>query len=53
MKAKENNHTGKLVKVQESVLLSLVASKLKGRTLFPEKTEAAKRYLKHVKITAK
>ena len=38
-----------LVKVPESSLLSLVASKLKGRTLFPQKVENAKKYLQHVK----
>ncbi|MEN9684669.1 MAG: hypothetical protein RLZZ28_455 [Bacteroidota bacterium] len=35
-----------LVKVKKSTLLSLVADKLKGRTLFPEKVEAARKYLK-------
>ena len=48
MKTKEKN-TEKLVRVSESGLLSLVASKLKGRILFPEKVEDAKQYLKQVK----
>jgi hypothetical protein len=47
MKPKEN--TRKLVKVPKSGLLSLVAAKLKGRELFPEKNEAAKNYLKKAK----
>ncbi len=38
--------------VSESALLSLVASKLKGRNLFPEKVEAAKKYLQKVKIAS-
>ncbi len=39
-----------LVKVPESGLLSLVASKLKDRVLFPKKIEDAKKYLKKAKI---
>ncbi len=39
-----------LVKVSESELLSLVASKLKGRVLFPQKVADAKKYLKKVKV---
>ena len=38
-----------LVKVPESGLLSLVASKLKDRVLFPKKIEHAKKYLQGVK----
>lgn len=41
-----------LVKVPESGLLSLVASKLKDRVLFPQKVEDAKKFLQKVK-TAK
>jgi hypothetical protein len=41
----------KLVKVSESGLLSLVASKLKDRVLFPKKVEDAKKYLKKVKLS--
>jgi hypothetical protein len=48
MKTKEKN-AEKFVKVSESGLLSLVADKLKGRILFPEKVEDAKQYLKQVK----
>jgi hypothetical protein len=40
-----------LVKVPESGLLSLVASKLKDRVLFPKKVEDAKNYLQKVKKT--
>jgi hypothetical protein len=39
-----------LVKVPESGLLSLVASKLKDRVLFPKMIEDAKKYLQKVKI---
>ncbi|WP_153796365.1 hypothetical protein [Foetidibacter luteolus] len=38
-----------LVNVTESGLLSLVASKLKDRVLFPKKVENAKKYLRKVK----
>ena len=50
MKAKETK-SKKLVKVPENGLLSLVASKLKDRVLFPKKVEDAKKYLKEVKFT--
>lgn len=40
-----------MVKVSEAELLSLVASKLKGKILFPEKVEQAKKYLQKVKTT--
>ena len=52
MKAKDNKTTP-LVKVSESALLSLVASNLKGRDLFPQKTELAKKYLQHAKMIKK
>ena len=35
----------RLVKVSESVLLSLVASKLRGRELFPKKVESARKFV--------
>jgi hypothetical protein len=38
--------------VPESGLLSLVASKLKDRVLFPQKIEDAKKYLQKVKIAS-
>ncbi len=41
-----------LVKVPKHGLLSLVASKLKNRILFPEKVEEAKKFLKNAKISA-
>ena len=50
MKSKETK-SKQLVKVPESDLLSLVASKLKDRVLFPQKIEDAKKYLQKVKIT--
>jgi len=55
MKAKENKKK-KMVPVPKSVLLSLVAARLKDRTLFPEKNRrsqkvfAASRSLGFVKI---
>ena len=39
-----------LVKVPESGLFSLVASKLKDIVLFPKKIEDAKKYLKNLRI---
>lgn len=47
MKTK-NIKTEKLVKMPESAVMALVLSQLKGVVLFPEKIEAAKRYLKHI-----
>ena len=43
--------TDKLVKVSESGLMSLVADKLKDKTLFADKVESAKQYLKRVKVS--
>ncbi|WP_157097969.1 hypothetical protein [Niabella ginsenosidivorans] len=42
----------KLVKVTEAGLLSLIAAKLKGKVLFPQKVEDAKSHLQKVKITS-
>lgn len=39
-----------VVKMSDAELLSLVASKLKGRVLFPRKIEEAKQYLQKVKF---
>lgn len=50
MRTEEKNE--KLVKIPESDLLSLVADKLKGKVLFPEKIAKAKAYLKEVKTSA-
>lgn len=41
----------RMVEVSESVLLSLVADKLKDRVLFPEKAEMAKEYLSKIRIS--
>lgn len=49
METKVNN-TEKLVKVPQKGLLSLVASKLKDRVLFPEKLEKAREYMKKVEL---
>jgi len=40
----------KMVNVPESGLVTLVASKLKGVALFPERLEKAKEYLKKAKL---
>jgi hypothetical protein len=50
MKTKETK-SKELVKMPESGLLSLVASKLKDRVLFPKKIEEAKEFLQNVKKT--
>ena len=47
MKTK-NIENDKLVQIPESTLMALVISQLKGKILFPEKVEAAKKYLKHL-----
>ena len=49
MKTKEIT-AEKLVKVPQKGLLSLVASKLKNKVLFPEKLEEAKQYLKKIEL---
>ena len=49
MEIKEVN-SKELVRVPESGLLSLVASKLKDRVLFPKKIEEAKKYMESVKL---
>ncbi len=49
MNEKQNN-AGKLVKVSQNGLLSLVAERLKDRVLFPEKQEKAKKDLKKVEV---
>ena len=50
MKTKETK-SKELVKVPESALLSLVALKLKGKILFPQKIEDAKKFLKKAKLS--
>ncbi len=49
MKAKETKQKG-LVEIPKTALLSLVASKLKDKVLFPKKVEGAKKYLQSVKL---
>jgi len=49
-KAKEIKEEG-LVKVPASGLLSLVASKLKGKVLFPKKLDDARKYLQKTEVT--
>jgi hypothetical protein len=50
MKIDTKDHkTQSKVSVSKKGLLSLVASKLKGRNLFPEKVEDAKAYVRKLK----
>jgi hypothetical protein len=51
MKAKETKQTD-LVKITETELLSLVASKLKDRVLFPKKIEEVKKLLRGITTVA-
>lgn len=48
MKTKEKD-AERMVQITESELLSLVASKLKDRLLFPEKVEESKKFFKKIK----
>ena len=49
MKQNKDN-SKKLIKVPKAALLSLVASKLKGKVLFPKKIEEAEKMLTHVRL---
>ena len=40
-----------MVKVPESILLTLVAAKLKNRNLFPKLTEEAQKFLQKAKLS--
>ena len=51
MKTKEKEE--RLVEVPESLLLTLVADKLKDKVLFPEKVESAKKYVSQIKESTK
>lgn len=50
MKTKEKN-AEHMVQICESGLLSLVASKLKDRLLFPEKVEESKKFFTNIKFS--
>jgi hypothetical protein len=50
MKTKEKD-TERMVQISESGLLSLVASKLKDRLLFPEKVEESKKFFSKIKFS--
>lgn len=52
MKHKENK-SNELVKVSKAGLISLVASQIKGKILFPKKMEEAKKMLDHARIVKK
>lgn len=49
---RQKDKSEKIVKVTEAALLSLVAAKLKGKVLFPQKIEDVKNYLRNVKATS-
>lgn len=52
MENKKKDQEG-FVNIPEKDLLSLVAAKLKNRTLFPERLEEAREYLKKAKLVKK
>lgn len=47
MKTKETN-TNDMTKISEAELLKLVATKLDGKVLFPEKIEEAKKFIANI-----
>ena len=47
---RKSKKTDELVKVSKSDTLSVVASQLKGKILFPKKMEEAKKILDHARI---
>jgi len=49
--AKENKKTTE--KMSEDELLDLVSERLKGRILFPERLEAAKKLVKNMRLKSK
>lgn len=50
---KENKTPERMIEVPEKVLLSLVAHKLKGQILFPEKLAHAKDVVKRIALKEK
>ncbi|WP_205514467.1 hypothetical protein [Longitalea arenae] len=52
MKHKKNK-TPDLVKVSKASLISMVASQIKGKILFPKKMEEAKKMLDHARLVKK
>jgi hypothetical protein len=49
MKSQEKKSTG-LVKVSKSTVVALVASKIKGKNLFPKKMEEGKKILDRARL---
>jgi hypothetical protein len=47
------NKSEELVKVSKAGLISLVASQIKGKILFPKKMEEAKKILDHARFVKK
>lgn len=52
MKHKETK-SAELVKVSKSGLISLIASQIKGKILFPKKMEEARKMLDHARFVKK
>jgi len=50
---RKGNKSAELVKVSKSSLISLVASQIKGKILFPKKMEEAKKMLDHARLIKK
>lgn len=50
---REQKKKAETVKVSKAGLLALVASQIKGKDLFPKKTENARKILEHARIVKK
>lgn len=48
-----NNKSPELVKVSKAGLIALVASQIKGKSLFPKKVEEAKKILDRARLVKK
>ena len=53
MKTKQSNIAVSAKKLSDDERLAIIASKIKGRDLFPERTKSAKKLLQNLKILAK
>jgi hypothetical protein len=51
--AQKENNASELVKVSKSAVISLVASQIKGKILFPKKMERARKMLDHARFVKK
>jgi hypothetical protein len=48
-----NNKSSEVVKVSKASLIALVASQIKGKSLFPKKVEEARKILDHARLLKK